>query len=63
MLCAAPGMQGLRPCSGQGRVAELDADLADDPGVPMLELAETLRQQVYGPRPFNPARNQARTGE
>ncbi|MFI5309129.1 MAG: ABC transporter substrate-binding protein [Polyangiales bacterium] len=49
-LCKAPGLEALRPCGGEGRIVELDADLVDDPGLPMLELAESLRQQIHGPR-------------
>ncbi len=49
-ICNAPGLSQLRPCHGQGRIAELDPDLADDPGLPMLELAESLRAQIHGPR-------------
>jgi iron complex transport system substrate-binding protein len=48
LLCNAPGLSRLRPCRGEGRFAELDPDLADDPGLPMLELAESLHAQVHG---------------
>jgi iron complex transport system substrate-binding protein len=47
-LCRSPGLERLRPCQGQGRIAELDLDLADDPGLPILDLAESLRAQVHG---------------
>jgi ABC-type Fe3+-hydroxamate transport system substrate-binding protein len=47
-LCGFPGLQGLKPCSGRGRIVELDAELIDDPGLPMLEAAEELRAQVHG---------------
>jgi iron complex transport system substrate-binding protein len=48
-LCGYPGLAHLRPCR-TARVYELDGELADDPGLPMLELAEALRTQVHGPR-------------
>lgn len=47
-LCRFPGLHNLRPCRGRGRIVELDPDLVDDPGLPMLELAESLRRQVHG---------------
>lgn len=50
-LCQVPGLERLRPCSGRGKLAELDLDLVDDPGLPMLELAEMLRAQVHPPVP------------
>jgi iron complex transport system substrate-binding protein len=49
-VCRAPGLGLLRPCRGQGRIAELDNDLVDDPSLPILELAESLRTQIHGPR-------------
>jgi len=48
-LCRFPGLERLRPCSGRGRIVELDPELIDDPGLPILELAEALREQVHGP--------------
>lgn len=49
-LCRAPGLELLRPCRGQGRIAELDSELADDPSLPILDLAESLRAQIHGRR-------------
>jgi iron complex transport system substrate-binding protein len=49
-LCRAPGLALLRPCRGQGRIAELDPDLADVPSLPILDLAEALRAQIHGRR-------------
>jgi iron complex transport system substrate-binding protein len=49
-LCHAPGLELLRPCQGHGRIAELDADFADNPGLPILDLAESLREQIHGRR-------------
>jgi iron complex transport system substrate-binding protein len=49
-LCAFPGLGQLRACRGRARVVELDAELTDDPGLPMLEVAEQLRTAVHGPR-------------
>jgi len=49
-LCAFPGLDQLRACRGRARVVELDAELADDPGLPMLDVAEQLRTAVHGPR-------------
>jgi iron complex transport system substrate-binding protein len=52
-LCRFPGLGALRPCRGLGRIAELDAELIDDPGLPMLDVSEALREQIHGrgPRP------------
>jgi iron complex transport system substrate-binding protein len=49
-LCEFPGLDRLRACRGRARVVELDAELADDPGLPMLDAAEQLRAAVHGPR-------------
>jgi iron complex transport system substrate-binding protein len=49
-LCAAPGLSALRACRGQARIVEIDADLIDDPGLPMLDAAEELHARVYGER-------------
>jgi iron complex transport system substrate-binding protein len=49
-LCASPGLSALRACSGRARVVELDAELIDDPGLPMLEVTEELHALVYGER-------------
>jgi iron complex transport system substrate-binding protein len=46
-LCRFPGFELVRACQGRGRIIELDADLADDPGLPMLEAAESLREQLH----------------
>ena len=46
-LCRFPGLERLRPCRGQGRIAELDAELIDDPGLPILDVTEALHAQVY----------------
>lgn len=48
-LCAAPGLSALRACSGRARIVELDAELIDDPGLPMLDVTEELHALVYGP--------------
>ncbi|MDH5671270.1 MAG: ABC transporter substrate-binding protein [Myxococcales bacterium] len=48
-LCQHPGLERLRACGPQGRIVELDPGLIDDPGPPMLEVAETLFERVYGP--------------
>jgi iron complex transport system substrate-binding protein len=50
-LCRFPGLERLRPCRGRGRIAELDTELIDDPGLPMLEVAEALHAQVHGRTP------------
>jgi iron complex transport system substrate-binding protein len=47
-LCAAPGLSALRACRGEARIIELEAELIDDPGLPMLEAAEELRTRVHG---------------
>ena len=47
-LCRFPGFELVRACQGKGRIVELDADLADDPGLPMLEAAESLHEQLHG---------------
>jgi iron complex transport system substrate-binding protein len=49
VICEHPGMQTLRACGAGGRVVELDIHLVDDPGPPMLEMAEALRRAVHGP--------------
>jgi iron complex transport system substrate-binding protein len=49
-LCRFPGLGGLRPCRGEGRIVELDAELIDDPGLPILEVTETLHAIVHGGR-------------
>jgi hypothetical protein len=46
-LCRFPGLPLVRACQGRGRIIELDADLADDPGLPMLEAAESLHEQLH----------------
>ena len=46
-LCRFPGFELVRACQGRGRIVELDADLVDDPGLPMLEAAESLREQLH----------------
>jgi iron complex transport system substrate-binding protein len=48
ILCAFPGLGQLRACRGAARIVELDAELADDPGLPMLDVAEELRTAVHG---------------
>lgn len=47
-LCEHPGMARLRACGDEGQVVELDGHLADDPGPPMLDMAEALHDAVYG---------------
>jgi iron complex transport system substrate-binding protein len=47
-LCGFPGLELLRPCRGQGRIVELDAELIDDPGLPILDAAEALHAQLGG---------------
>ena len=49
-LCGAPGLGALRACSGAARIIELDPELADDPGLPMLDATEQLHDAVYGAR-------------
>jgi iron complex transport system substrate-binding protein len=50
-LCRFPGLSSLRPCRGLGRIAELEAELIDDPGLPMLDVTEALREQIHGRAP------------
>jgi iron complex transport system substrate-binding protein len=47
-ICRFPGLGQARPCRGQGRIIEVDPELIDDPSLPMLQAAESLREQVYG---------------
>jgi iron complex transport system substrate-binding protein len=46
-LCAFPGLGMLRACQGRARIVELDPELADDPGLPMLDAAQQLRAAVH----------------
>ncbi len=46
-ICNHPGMQQLRFCQPGGRIVELDLELVDDPGPPILEMAEILHQAVH----------------
>jgi iron complex transport system substrate-binding protein len=48
ILCAFPGLAQLRACRGHARIVELDPELADDPGLPMLDVAEELRAAIHG---------------
>jgi iron complex transport system substrate-binding protein len=47
-VCKYPGMDHAPPCHGQGRIVELPGELLDEPGLAMLEAAETLFSLVYG---------------
>ena len=47
-VCKYPGMDRAPPCRGQGRIVELPGELLDEPGLAMLEAAETLFELVYG---------------
>jgi iron complex transport system substrate-binding protein len=47
-ICKYPGMDHAPPCRGQGRIVELPGELLDEPGLAMLEAAETLYELVYG---------------
>jgi iron complex transport system substrate-binding protein len=47
-ICKYPGMDHAPPCGGQGRIVELPGELLDEPGLAMLEAAETLFGLVYG---------------
>ncbi len=46
-VCKYPGMVHAPPCHGQGRIVELPGELLDEPGLAMLEAAETLYDLVY----------------
>jgi iron complex transport system substrate-binding protein len=43
IVCRHPGLERIAPCTGEGRIIELDGTLLDDPGPGMLEAAEALR--------------------
>jgi iron complex transport system substrate-binding protein len=47
-ICKYPGMDHAPPCKGQGRIVELPGELLDEPGLAILEAAETLYELVYG---------------
>lgn len=47
-ICKYPGMDHAPPCRGQGRIVELPGELLDEPGLAILEAAETLYDLVYG---------------
>ncbi len=47
-VCKYPGMNHAPPCRGQGRIVELPGELLDEPGLAMLNAAETLFSAVYG---------------
>ena len=47
-LCASPGLSALRACRGRARIVELEAELIDDPGLPMLDATEELHARVHG---------------
>ncbi len=49
VVCRHAGLSALRPCTGQGRVVELDGPLLDDPGPIMLDAAEALFDAYWGP--------------
>jgi iron complex transport system substrate-binding protein len=49
-LCAHPGLGALSACRKQ-RIIELDGALLGDPGLPMLEAAESLFDAVHPARP------------
>jgi len=47
-ICKYPGMDQTPACRGQGRIIELPGELLDEPGLAMLEAAETLFDLAYG---------------
>lgn len=50
-VCATPGMAQFGPCRSRSWV-EIDEALLGDPGIGMLDAAQSLRREVYGlPRP------------
>jgi iron complex transport system substrate-binding protein len=51
-LCRVSGLEHLRACQQGGRgVVAMDDALMGDPGLSMLDAAETVRDLVYGARP------------
>jgi iron complex transport system substrate-binding protein len=49
LLCAHPGLSRLRACGGaSGRIVELHGQLIGDPGLAMLDAAETVYEAVHG---------------
>lgn len=46
MLCSHPGLSRLKACSA-GWVVEMDPDLLGDPGLEMLDAAESVYAKVY----------------
>jgi iron complex transport system substrate-binding protein len=53
-LCKVNGLAHLRACSEGGRgVLGMNDALLGDPGLDMLDAAETLRSLVYGPQPWS----------
>ncbi|MCW5893458.1 MAG: ABC transporter substrate-binding protein [bacterium] len=49
-ICAFPGLDRLRACGPGGRMVEVDGALLGDPGLAMLDAAETVFEGVH-PRP------------
>ncbi len=46
-LCARPGLARLAACRAQNAIIELPEELIDEPGLTMLEAAETLHELVH----------------
>ena len=46
-LCRHPGLDRLRACGPDGRIVEVDGFLIGDPGLHMLEAAETVFEAVH----------------
>lgn len=49
-VCAYPGLAQLSACQQPGRIIGVHGVLIDDPGLPMLEAAESLFELVHGAR-------------
>ena len=47
-LCSFPGLERLRACQIAGSIIELENFALDDPGLGILESAESLHRAVYG---------------
>jgi iron complex transport system substrate-binding protein len=47
-LCRHPGLDRLRVCTPAGRIVEIHGALIGDPGLAMLDAAETLYDLVHG---------------
>jgi iron complex transport system substrate-binding protein len=50
-FCGDPWLGKLRACVDASAIIEMPAALIGDPGLRMLDAAETLRTRVYGPPP------------